>query len=50
MRFIRDAEAEIVARDYTATDSILTVEIRLKSEMQLRERLSGILSLRFLEE
>ena len=46
MRFIRDAEAEIVARDYTATDSILTVEIRLKSEMQLRERLSGILSLR----
>ena len=45
-----DADTAIVARDYTATDSILTVEIRLKSEMQLRERLSGILSLRFLEE
>ncbi len=47
MRYIRDGGAEITARDYTATDNVLTVEVRCKDEAALRERLSKILTLRF---
>lgn len=50
MRFVREAEASITQRDYTATDTILTIEIRCDDEQALRERLAKILSLRFLKE
>ena len=50
MRFVREAQAEITARDYSATGTILTISVRLDDEVALRERLSKILSLRFLKE
>ncbi len=50
MRFIREASAEIIGRDYTNTGTVLTVSIRLDDEASLRERLSKILSLKFLKE
>ncbi len=50
MRFIREASAEIIGRDYTDTGTVLTVSIRLDDEASLRERLSKILSLKFLKE
>lgn len=50
MRFIREGEAEITGRDYTATDNILTVSVRLDDEAALRDRLSKILTLRFIKE
>lgn len=48
MRFIRDAGAEITARDYTATSTILTVEMRQSLEDAVRERLTKIYTLKFL--
>lgn len=48
MRFIRDAGAEITARDYTATSTILTVEMRQSLEDSVRERLTKIYTLKFL--
>lgn len=50
MRFIRDGGAEITARDYTATSTILTVEMRQSLEESVRERLAKIYTLKFLEE
>lgn len=47
MRYVREEGAEIIGRDYTAEDNLLTVEVRLKDEDRLRERLGKILSLRF---
>lgn len=47
MRFVKEEGAEITARDYTATDTLLTASIRLDDEERLRQRLSKILSLRF---
>lgn len=49
MRFIREAGANIIEREYTASENILTVSIRLDDEQGLRERLSKILSLKFLK-
>lgn len=45
MRYIREAGAAITQRDYTATDNLLTVEVRLTDEQSLRERLAKILTL-----
>lgn len=45
MRYIREAGAAITQRDYTATDNLLTVEVRLTDEQALRERLAKILTL-----
>lgn len=50
MRFIREAGADITARDYSATGTILTVSVRLDDEQALRDRLAKILSLRFVKE
>ncbi len=50
MRYIREAGADITARDYTATDNRLTVAVRLSDEEALRTRLAKILTLRFEEE
>ena len=48
MRFGREAGADITARDYTATETLLTVSVRLDDEAKLRERLAKILTLRFI--
>lgn len=50
MRFIREAGADITGREYTATENILAVTVRLDDEPALKERLSQILSLRFFKE
>ncbi len=50
MRFIREAGAIITQRDYTAQYTIMTVEVRLDDELNLRERLSKILSLTFIKQ
>ena len=50
MRFIRDGGGEITARDFSAEETTLTVEIRASLLPPLRERLAKILSLRFLDE
>lgn len=50
MRYIREAEGEITAREYTATHTLLTVNIRQGDEAALRSRLSKILSLEFIKE
>lgn len=50
MRFVREGEANIIGRDYTDQDTILTIEVRLDSEEALRNRLGKILSLRFKRE
>lgn len=47
MRFVREANATITQRDYTAQETILTIDVRLDDEKALRERLSKILSLCF---
>ena len=39
MRTIRALQAEVLARDYTPTDTILTVKCRLKHEKELKEKL-----------
>ena len=50
MRFVREAGAEITARDYTATHTVMTVSVRLDDEEALRQRLSPILTLQFPKE
>lgn len=50
MRYVRDAGADITARDYTATDTLLTISVRLTDEAGLRERLAKILSLKFCDD
>ena len=50
MRFIREGGGEITARDFSAEGTTLTVDIRMSLLAPLRERLSKILSLRFLDE
>lgn len=50
MRFIKEATADITQRDYTEKGTILTVSIRLDDEACLRDRLSQILSLKFVKE
>lgn len=50
MRYVREAGADIVGRDYTATETLLTISVRLTDEAALRERLGKILSLKFCEE
>jgi len=50
MRFIREGGAEIIGRDYTATTTLLTVEVRQSLEPALRERLVKILTLKFVGE
>ncbi len=49
MRFVKEEGAEIIARDYTATDTLLTASVRLNDEERLKQRLAKILSLRFLD-
>lgn len=48
MRFIREGGAEITARDYTATATILTIEMRQSLEAPIRQRLEKIYTLKFL--
>lgn len=50
MRFVREAGAQITARDYTATEALLTISVRCNDEQPLRQRLSKILSLHFLKD
>lgn len=50
MRFVRDIEAEIIAREYSEIGCTLSVEVRLKDEKLLRDKLSKILSLQFIED
>ena len=50
MRYVREAGADIVGRDYTATETLLTISVRLTDEAALRERLGKILSLKFCED
>lgn len=50
MRFVRDGGAEITARDYTDTSTILTVEMRQSLEKSVRERLAKIYTLTFLDQ
>lgn len=50
MRFIREMNAEITSREYTVTNTILHISVRCDDEMQLREKLKKILTLRFLEK
>lgn len=50
MRYVKEEEAAIVNREYTATDNILTIRIRRKDEEKLRTRLAQILTLRFIEK
>ena len=47
MRFVREANAEIVQRDYDEVGTSLTIVIRKDDLQTLCERLSKILSLRF---
>ncbi len=50
MRYVREAGAAIVGRDYTATDNLLQIEVRLADVSALRSRLDTILSLHYVEE
>lgn len=50
MRFVREAGADITERNYTATDTLLKISVRLDDETTLRERLAKILTLQFLKE
>lgn len=50
MRYVREAGATITARDYTATETLLTISVRRDDADFLRQRLSGILSLRFIDD
>lgn len=50
MRFVREEQGEITAREYTATETLLTVAVRLDGEARLCERLAKILSLKFLDD
>ena len=48
MRFIREAKADIIQRNYDEQGTFLTIEIRKDDELALRERLSKILTLKFI--
>ena len=50
MRFIREIGADITQRDYDLQGTILTVSVRQDDECALRDRLSKILSLKFVEQ
>lgn len=50
MRYVREGGAEIVARDYTASSTILTLDMRQSLEEAVRQRLEKIYTLRFLDE
>ena len=50
MRFVREAGADITERNYTDTDTLLKISVRLDDETTLRERLAKILTLQFLKE
>lgn len=43
MRYCREAGADITDREYTATETILTVAVRLTAEAALRERIGKLL-------
>lgn len=49
MRFVREAQAKIIQRDYNELGTYLTIEIRKDDEATLRERLSKILTLKFIK-
>lgn len=49
MRFIRDIGATILNRDYDESGTILTIDVRMDDEQTLREKLSKILTLRFIK-
>lgn len=49
MRFIRDIGATIQNRDYDESGTILTIDVRMDDEQTLREKLSKILTLRFIK-
>lgn len=50
MRFVRDGGGDIIARDYTETATILTVSVRDSLLDALRERLTKIHTLVFIED
>lgn len=50
MRFIRDGEGEITERNYTDTTTLLTVTVRTSLFESLRQKLSLLHTLRFVEE
>lgn len=50
MRFVREAAADIIARDFDEQGTVLTVAVRLDDEQALRERLAKILTLQILQE
>lgn len=50
MRYVREVGADIVARDYTANSTILTIEMRQSLEESVRQRLSKIYTLHFLDD
>ena len=49
MRFIRDIGANIQSRDYDESGTILTISARMDDEQALREKLSKILTLKFIK-
>ena len=49
MRFIRDIGANIQSRDYDESGTILTISVRMDDEQALREKLSKILTLKFVK-
>lgn len=50
MRFVREGGAEITARDYTATTTVLTLSMRQSLMENVRQRLKKIYTLRFIED
>lgn len=50
MRYVREAGADIVARDYTPTSAVMTISVRQRDEAALRSRLAKILSLKFVDD
>lgn len=48
MRYCREAGADITSREYTATETILTVAVRLSNEEALRERIGKLLPVHIL--
>ena len=50
MRFVREAKAEIISRDYNDSGTILTIKVRRDDVETLCNRLSKILSLKFIDD
>ena len=48
-RFVKEADADIVERNYTDKGVIAAISIRLTGEAALRTRLAQILSLKFIK-